>query len=45
MNDMKDKVNEHVVRYSQVYKLELVDQPFEKTATHKIKRYTDNNEK
>ena len=38
LNEMKAKLNEHLNKYSQVYKLELVQEPFEKTATHKIKR-------
>lgn len=38
LSDMCKQLNSHLNRFSQVAKLELVTQPFEKTATHKIKR-------
>lgn len=39
LNDMCKQLNSHLNRFSQVAKLELVTHPFEKTATHKIKRH------
>lgn len=39
LNTMRQKLNDHLGRYSQVYKVELVHRPFEKTPTHKIKRH------
>lgn len=39
LSDMQQKLNSHLNRFSQVAKLELVSHPFEKTATHKIKRH------
>ncbi len=39
LTDMRKKLNDHLGKYSQVYKLELVSHPFEKTPTHKIKRH------
>lgn len=39
LSDMCKQLNAHLNRFSQVAKLELVTKPFEKTATHKIKRH------
>ena len=39
LTDMCKQLNAHLNRFSQVAKLELVNKPFEKTATHKIKRH------
>ena len=39
LTDMRNKLNSHLNNFSQVSKVEIVHQPFEKTPTHKIKRY------
>ncbi|MDO5570526.1 MAG: AMP-binding protein [Bacteroidales bacterium] len=39
LKEMRNNLNSHLNKYSQISKLELVHQPFEKTPTHKIKRH------
>lgn len=39
LTEMREHLNAHLNKFSQVAKLELVTRPFEKTATHKIKRH------
>lgn len=39
MLQMKQKLNENLNRFSHVSELRLISHPFEKTPTHKIKRY------
>lgn len=39
MQQMKHKLNGSLNRFSHVSELRLISQPFEKTPTHKIKRY------
>jgi Long-chain acyl-CoA synthetases (AMP-forming) len=38
LSELQSKLNENLNKFSQVSKVELVTRPFEKTATHKIKR-------
>lgn len=42
LKDLKEKVNQLVSRHSQLNDVELRDEPFEKTATQKIKRFLVN---
>jgi len=44
LKELKDKVNQSVSRYSQITDVELRHEPFEKTATQKIKRFLLNKE-
>lgn len=39
LKEMQKKLNANLNRYSQVARMEIVNQPFEKTPTHKIKRH------
>lgn len=45
MKELKDKVNQSVAKHSQLADVQLHDQPFEKTATMKIKRFLLNKDK
>jgi len=45
MKELKEKVNQSVAKHSQLADVQLHDQPFEKTATMKIKRFLLNKEK
>ncbi|MBP5474064.1 MAG: long-chain fatty acid--CoA ligase, partial [Bacteroidales bacterium] len=37
--EIMDYVNMHVSKYCRIYQVELLTIPFQKTATHKIKRF------
>lgn len=39
MAEMRHHLNDHLSKFSQVSTLEIVDEPFDKTPTHKIKRH------
>jgi long-chain acyl-CoA synthetase len=45
LKDLKERVNQSVSKYAQLSDVHLTDEPFEKTATMKIKRFTLNKEK
>jgi long-chain acyl-CoA synthetase len=45
LKELKERVNQSVNRYSQLTDVHLQDEPFEKTATMKIKRFLLNKEK
>ncbi|NLT04444.1 MAG: long-chain fatty acid--CoA ligase, partial [Bacteroidales bacterium] len=45
LKELKVKVNQLVSRHSQLNDVELRQEPFEKTATMKIKRFLINNDK
>jgi len=45
MKELKDKVNQSVAKHSQLADVQLHDQPFDKTATMKIKRFLLNKDK
>jgi len=45
MKELKEKVNQSVGKHAQLSEMQLTDEPFEKTATMKIKRFTLNKDK
>jgi len=45
LKDLKERVNQSVSKYAQLSDVQLTDEPFEKTATMKIKRFTLNKDK
>lgn len=40
IKELKHKVNQSVGKHAQISDIKLTDEPFEKTATMKIKRFT-----
>jgi long-chain acyl-CoA synthetase len=45
LKELKEKVNQSVGKHAQLSEMQRTEEPFEKTATMKIKRFTLNKEK